>query len=146
MTDIPNIENRKEYYRECKCGRDHENKFIRGMFNYCKDGQAAFCAALLEHNNERHVWLTFITGEWPNTGEDDCAVTCHIYANDEGRVFTIKNGEESPFISDDVFDCYQVTREQVLAVDGAKQWFIDTYLGLFKVDEEIGDYLVAGNA
>ena len=46
-----------------------------------------------------------------------------------------------PFISEDIFDCYKVTREQVLAVEGAKEWFIETYLELFKTDDEIGNYL-----
>ena len=139
------IERRKEYYRLCKCGRDHENKFIRGVFKYAEDSETIFCAALLEHHNERHVWLSFITGEWPNTEEEDCAVTCHIYTNDKGQVFLVQNGEDSPFLSTDVLDCYQVTRDQVLAVDGAKEWFIDTYLSLFKTDTEIGNYLVAVN-
>jgi hypothetical protein len=146
MANMSMIENRKEYYRKCKCGRDHENKFIRGMFKYSDEDETAFCLAMLEHQNERHIWLSFITGEWPNTNQEDCAVTCHIYTNEKGRVFTIQNGEDSPFSNDDIFDCYQVTREQVLAVNGAKEWFIDTYLSLFKTDEEIGNYLVAENA
>ena len=141
MNFIPNIENRKEYYRLCECGRDHENKFIRGFFNYSEDNTAGFCAALIEHQNVKHVWLSFITGEWPNVGYEDCAVTSDIYLSKSGRVFSIKDGTPSPFIADDIFDCYQVTRDQVLVVEGAKEWFIETYLELFNTDDEIGSYL-----
>ena len=28
----------------------------------------------------------------------------------------------------------------------AKEWFLDTYLSLFKIDDEIGNYLAAENA
>tara|TARA_Y100000034_G_scaffold130534_1_gene189227 strand:+ start:26 stop:457 length:432 start_codon:yes stop_codon:yes gene_type:complete len=143
MSFEPNIESRKEYFRDCKCGREHENKFIRGMFNYSEEGQTIFCAALLEHSDEKHIWLSFLTGEWPNTGQEDCAVTCHIFLSEKGRHFSIANGEDSPFEADDVFECYQVTREQVLAVDGAKDWFIETYLALFEHESEIGNYLGA---
>ena len=141
MTFVPNIENRKEYYRICKCGRDHENKYIRGLFNYSEDDTTGFCAALIEHQNDRHVWVSFITGEWPNVGHEDCAVTSNIYLSEKGRHFSIQDGDPSPFIYEDIFDCYKVTREQVLAVEGAKEWFIETYLELFKTDDEIGNYL-----
>ena len=143
MSFEPNIENRKEYFRNCKCGREHENKFIRGMFNYSEEGQTIFCAALFEHSSEKHIWLTFLTGEWPDTGQEDCAVTCHIYLSEKGRHFSIVSGEDSPFEADDIFECYQVTRDQVLAVEGAKDWFIETYLSLFKYENEIGTYLSA---
>lgn len=146
MSISPYIEKRKAYSRNCNCGRDHENKFIRGMFHYSETGETIFCVALLEHQNEKHIWLSFITGEWPGTGRDDCAVTARIYINDGQQIFAIANGDSSPFDSDDVFGCYQVTREQVLAVDGAKDWFINTYLQLFEVDSEIGSYLERTNA
>jgi hypothetical protein len=140
MSFTPYIQKRKEFYRMCKCGRKHENKYIYGVLNYAEDSETIFCVALLEHKNDRHIWLTFITGEWPETNHEDCAVTAHIHANDEGKVFTIKDGQDSPFLSKDIFECYQVTREQVISVSGAKEWFIGTYLSLFKTDNEINDF------
>ena len=137
----PVIEKRKHYFRDCKCGRSHTNKFIRGSFKYSEKGEAIFCAALLEHSDERHVWVSFITGKWPETNHNDCAVTCQVFAKDGERVFRIEDGQDSPFELSDIFDCYQVSREQVIAVDGAKDWFISTYLSLFETDEEIGLYL-----
>ena len=146
MNFEPYIENRKEYFRKCKCGRDHENKFIRGMFHYAKDSYTGFCAALLEHQEEKHIWLSFITGEWPNANEEDCVVTCHISLSEKGWHFSIADGESSPFETVDIFECYQVSRNQVLAVNGAKEWFINTYLSLFEADPEIGNYLKVENA
>ena len=112
------------------------------MFHYSEeDHETIFCAALLEHQNDKHLWLSFITGGWPNIDQEDCAVTAHIYKTEKGRHFSISDGEKSPFISEDVFGSYQVSREEVLIVEGAKEWFVDTYLKLFQTDNEIGSYL-----
>ena len=124
----------------CKCGRNHENKFIRGYLNYSEGREVVFCCTLLEHQNNRHIWLSLITGEWPGTGKEDCAVTAHIFMRDEERHFLISDGEAGPFEPDDIFDAYQVKREEVLAVNGAKEWFIETYLKLFSLEKEMDGY------
>jgi hypothetical protein len=141
MTVVPRIESRSERSRPCNCGRDHPVTIIRGMFHYAGDHHAGFCAGLLEHRGSRHVWLSFITGEWPGTDHPDCYVTCDIWANEEGRIMRIEDGTASPFEPGEVFDAYPVTREQVLAVEGAPEWFIDTYLKLFDADSAIGGFL-----
>tara|TARA_B100000700_G_scaffold168934_1_gene186570 strand:- start:2150 stop:2584 length:435 start_codon:yes stop_codon:yes gene_type:complete len=139
---MDSIEKRSEYREISDKTQGLHNKFIRGMFNYGDGYQVAYCACLHDHNNLKTVWISFITGEWPHTGQTDCAVTCAVYrTEDNDQAFIIKDGEESPFTNDDIFGAYRVTREQVLAVDGAKQWFIDTYLALFETDKMIGSYL-----
>ncbi len=141
MCFVPYIESRKERFRACNCGEDHDIRIIRGIYHYAEDKHTIFCVGLLEHKGERHIWVSFITGEWPDTNEQDCYITSHIWSTSEGRIMKIENSESSPFESSDVFDCYPVTRDQILAVDGAKGWFIDTYLSLFKCDDEIGGYI-----
>jgi len=143
MSFEPSIENRKESYRPCDCGRDHDMKIIRGIFNYAESSNVIFCVGLIEHQDDRHVWVSFITGEWPGTGQQDCFVTSHIWLTPENRIMKIKDSSSSPFNNDETFDCYPVTREQVFAQDGAKDWFIATYLSLFEHDNEIGEYLNA---
>ncbi len=135
------IKNRKESFRQCNCGEDHLIRIIQGMFHYAEDNNVAFCVALIDHQNEKHVWVSFITGEWPNTNHKDCYVSSHIWSNEEDRIMKIKDSSSSPFKSEDVFDCFPVSREQVLAVDGAKEWFITTYLDLFAIDKEIGGFI-----
>jgi hypothetical protein len=141
MKIVPRIEKRNEFSRPCNCGRDHKITIIRGMFYYAEDHHVAFCAGLLEHSGDKHVWLSFITGEWPETYHPDCYVTSDIWATDGGRIMRIEDSTSSPFESSEVFDCYPVTREQVLEVEGAKEWFINTYLKLFDTDDAIGVFL-----
>ena len=137
----PYIENKKESFRKCNCGKDHDIKIIHGRFHYSEENHVGIVVALIEHEEDRHVWVSFITGEWPRTNHDDCYVTAHIWANPEGRVMEIKDSSSSPFFENEVYECYPVTREQVLAQEGAKEWFINTYLLLFEIDEEIGGYI-----
>jgi len=139
----PYIENRNVTNRICNCGDDHEIKIIRGMLHYSEDGFAGFCAGLLEDKDSKHVWLSLITGEWPGTGQSDCYITADIWTNSEGRTMKIEDSRNSPFEPSEVFDSFPVSREQVIAVEGAKEWFIDTYLKLFEVDKEIGGYLTS---
>lgn len=141
MSFQPYIESRKELLRKCNCGEDHEIKIILGIFHYGEVNNVVFSVALIEHSKERHVWVSFITGEWPETNHDDCYVTSHIWANSEGRVMEIEDSSSSPFEEKDVFESFPVTREQVLAQEGAKEWFIKTYLSLFEIDKEIGRYI-----
>ena len=137
----PYIETRKESFRKCNCGEDHKIKIIHGMLHYSEENHVAFAVALIEHKKERHLWVSFITGEWPGTNHEDCYVTSHVWANPEGRVMEIKDSTSSPFEEKDVFESYPVTREQVLTQEGAKEWFINTYLLLFEIDNEIGGYI-----
>jgi hypothetical protein len=146
MSFVPYIEKRKELFRPCNCGRDHDLKIIRGVFHYSDTNHTVFCVGLIEHHRDQHVWVSFITGEWPNTQEADCYVTSHIWSSAEGRIMKIEDSSSSPFEAEDVFECYPVTREQVLAVAGAKEWFIKTYLALFECDSEIGKYISNENA
>lgn len=137
------IESRHEAYRPCNCGRDHDMKIIQGMFFYAENSSTAFCVGLIEHQNDKHVWISFVTGEWPGTDQSDCYVTAHLWLTPDDRIMKIEDSANSPFDNDEVFGCYPVTREQVMAVNGAKDWFINTYLQLFEVDSEIGSYLNA---
>ncbi len=111
------------------------------MFHYTDDNHVAFCAGLLEHSGDKHVWLSFITGEWPETNHPSCYVTSDIWVTDDGRVMRIEDSISSPFEASEVFESYPVTREQVLAVKGAQEWFIKTYLKLFDADGVIGGFL-----
>ncbi|MCP4628953.1 MAG: hypothetical protein GY850_36415 [bacterium] len=137
----PYIENRSELFRKCNCGEDHDIKIIQGLFYYSEQDYVAFSVALIEHSNEKHIWVSFITGEWPDTNEPDCYVTAHIWSDKENRIMQITDSVKSPFGVKEIFECYPVTREQVIAVDGAKDWFINTYLQLFQVDHEIGNFI-----
>ncbi|MCC2616337.1 MULTISPECIES: hypothetical protein [Alteromonadales] len=118
-------------------------KIIRGVFNYADGSNTIFCVGLIEHQDDRHVWVSFITGEWPGTNEEDCFVTSHVWLTPDNRIMRIEDSSSSPFDAEEVFDCFPVTREQVLAQDGAKDWFINTYLALFECDKEIGGYIDA---
>ena len=111
------------------------------MFHYSSSDHTAYCVALIDHADEKHIWVSFITGEWPNTGNPDCYVTYHVWSNSDGIIMEIKDSAESPFEKGEVFDSYPVTRDQVLAVDGAKEWVINTYLQLFENDSEVGTFI-----
>ena len=41
MSFIPYVENRKELFRACNCGEQHDIKIIRGMFHYAEDNHTA---------------------------------------------------------------------------------------------------------
>ena len=141
MSFAPYIENRKEHNRPCNCGRDHDMKIVRGIFNYAEGSNTIFCVGLIEHQNDRHVWISFITGEWPGTNKADCFVTSHVWLTPENRIMKIVDSSSSPFEKEEVFNCYPVTRDQVLAQRGAKEWFIKTYQALFECDSEISNYI-----
>lgn len=143
MTFKPYIESRKETFRPCNCGREHDMKIIRGIFHYAGESSTAFCVGLIEHYEEKHVWVSFMTGEWPGTDQSDCYVTAHVWLTPDNRIMRVEDSSISPFENKEVFDSYPVSREQVMAVDGAKDWIINTYLQLFDIDEEIGGYLNA---
>jgi len=137
----PKIESVSSYSRQCHCGKDHEVEIIRGTLHYDVANETIFCAGLLEHKNEKHIWLSFITGEWPNTYQPDCCVTAPIWLSNGEQLMKIESGSSSPFNSEDIFECFPVTRDQVLAVNGAKDWIVKVYLLLFELENRIGAYL-----
>ena len=141
MNFIPYLEKVSKKSRPCTCGENHDLIIIQGALHYAEAAETIFVAGLAEHNGEKHIWLSFITGEWPNTNQADCYVTCHVWKNFDQQIMQIENATEAPFLPAEVFNCYPVSREQVFSVEGAKEWYIKVYLLLFELNQEIGTYI-----
>ncbi len=138
------IEDRDVFYRDCDCGENHEVKFITGVL--CKEngGETDFSVALINHQDSKHIWLSFILQSCKGICESLCSFTSHIYIAEDGVAYSIQNASKSPFQPEDIFEAYDVSRDEVLKEDGLKESLIDEYQLLFKTDKEIGLFLVCG--
>jgi len=142
MEFTPYLENRRESSRLCQCGCQHALKLIQGVFHYAEGAHSVFSVALIEHHGQRHLWVSLITGEWPGTGAENCYVSAHVWLDGENRHMRIEDSSDAPFMASEVFEAYPATRDQVMAVEGAKDWFVYTYQALLSADPEMGGYVL----
>jgi hypothetical protein len=111
---------------QCHCGCGQEFPVFFGRLRYSDDYELVFVAAHLVHGNSGpHVWFTLGSGPWFDDDNRNCWVTMHIYVDDDDNVVTrIEDPEESPFWPSRNQEYRYLSREEVLALDGAKDWAI----------------------
>ncbi|UJF20747.1 hypothetical protein [Shewanella sp. OMA3-2] len=109
------IESRSSRVRKCKCTSDHDAEIINGMLYYGDDSFVGYTACLVEHDESRHVWIGFITGQWEGVDSEDCCVLVHLYIVGDNIQMDIGRGDLDPFDPDEIFDSYILARDQVLA-------------------------------
>lgn len=139
---MPEVIEREEFFEKCDCGEDHENKFIEGLLLVDDNNKFEFTAALLNHDEDKHVWMCIFLNGCKEITDSACYVTAHIFMNDSGVCFSIQDGDRSPFSKLYEDDIYRVSREEAISVDGLKDAFVFWYQSLFKADTEIGSYLL----
>ena len=110
----------------CPCGTGHEFQVFWGSLRYSPDYEVKFVAAHLEHSDSGpHVWFLLGSGPWVQGDDRNCWVTMHLYLDDQENVITrIEDPEESPLWSSRNLEYRYLTREEVLAQNGAKEWAI----------------------
>ena len=96
-----------------------------GTLRYSGDYEVVFVAAHLVHGDSGpHVWFMLGSGPWFEDARN-CWVTMHLYIDDDDNVVTrIEDPEESPLWPSRNREFRYLSREEVLAKDGAKEWAI----------------------
>ena len=140
------IESRSTKTRKCNCGLGHTTEIITGIYHYTDKNYVGYIASLTEHDGEMHLWLGFIIGEWEGVKNPSCCILIHLYIVEDNLHMDIGKGDYSPFSNDEMFDSQVITRDQVLAQPGAKEWLIETYKSLLGADIKLWEYLTNENA
>ena len=112
--------------RQCLCGCGQVFPVFWGNLRYNTDYEVKFVAAHLVHRDSGpHVWFLLGSGPWFQGDDRNCWVTMHLYVDDDGNVVTrIEDPEESPLWPSRNQAYRYLSREEVLAQDGAKEWAI----------------------
>ena len=140
------IESRSTKTRKCKCGLGHNTEIIYGIFHYAEENYVGYTASLTEHDGEKHLWVGFITGAWEGVENPSCCILIHLYIVEDNLQMDIGHGDYMPFTNEEIFDSEVITRDQVLAQPGAKEWLIETYQSLLSADIKLWEYLTNENA
>lgn len=138
---MPSITEREEFWFPCDCGEEHSNKFIEGLFETENDNSREFTVALLNHNEEKHIWLAVFMNGCQGITESPCFLSAHIYLNEGTLCFSIQDAEKSPFTNVYEDNLYRISREEILAAEGLKDAIATFYQDISKVDMEIGLFL-----
>ena len=128
--------------RLCPCGCGQQFPVFTGNLDYGSDKFVVFQAAHLSHKDSGpHVWLQFRNGPWSESDTRDSWTTLHLWMED-GRVLTsIRDPDESPFWHTRSTKFRYLTREEVLAKGGAKEWAIARRLEFVKQHQATSDFL-----
>ena len=128
--------------KQCPCGCGKEVPQIEGTV---RDGDsfADFAAYLMSEDGMSNLWLMFHTGPWPGC-ERDCAIFVHSQTRPEGLHAYILNAEASPFGPEEIDNLHLMTREQVLAQEGGKEWLFTAHDEVVCGIHEISVFLEPG--
>lgn len=106
------IQEREEFFVKCDCSEDHENKFVEGVFENEDKDQVEFSVALINHDEDRHIWLAIFLGGCKEITNSHCYLTAHIYIKDSNVCFSIQDADRSPFKLAYENDIYIVSAEK----------------------------------
>ncbi len=95
------------------------------------------------HDEDRHIWLAIFLDGCKDVTNSHCYLTAHIYIKDSNVCFSIQDAERSPFKLAYENEIYCISREEALSVDGLKDALFYWYKSIFKMDKEIGLFLLA---
>jgi len=110
----------------CPCGCDQEVLLYKGELRYGTDSFVNFAVSHMEHcSSGPHVWLVLGTGSWFANDDRNCWVTLHLHSDGKDIATRISDPEDSPFWRWRTDDDRYLTRQEVLAQDGGKEWAIN---------------------
>lgn len=126
----------------CPCGCEQKVPVFVGELRYLGENFVNFAVTHMEHcSSGPHVWLALGTGPWFADDERNCWVTLHLYTDDENVVTRISDPEDSPFWRWRRDADRYLTRDEVLAQAGGKEWAIDRRLDFEEHHRATGDFL-----
>lgn len=108
----------------CPCGCAKEFPRHTGILHYAEGAHAVYRASLmLEIEADPHLWVLFGTGPWFANDLRGCWLALHSWQSSDGTLSTrIENPENSPFRKDDAFGERLLTKDEVIAQQGAADW------------------------
>jgi hypothetical protein len=131
------VEARKEV--SCPCGCERKVPLITGVIE--TEGACPFFRAyLMNDGSGANMWLMLHTGPWEGF-QKDCAVIIHSVVEDEGITSNLKSQSASPWKEVSIEELHFLSRKEVLAQDGAKDWVFETYEYFSKGVEEVDSFL-----
>ena len=127
----------------CPCGCGQSIKFLSGILNYEISRRAVFRTCLLQcKENGPHVWSQLGTGPWIENDARDCWVTLHTWVHDENLITRVEDPENSPFPNTYENDERLLTRQEVLAQAGGKEWAFATHDILTAEHDAISSFIL----
>jgi hypothetical protein len=131
----------------CTCGCGNVFPLYSGLLSYGSGNEVAFRAAHLSHQDSGpHLWLLLGSGPWFQDDARGCWLTLHSWIASEGVVAKVEEPVRSPFTARHAFEERRLSREEVLAQDGALEWAIERREELLQLHPEssrflLGEYL-----
>jgi hypothetical protein len=131
----------------CPCGCGNTFPVYSGRVRYGADLSASFSVAHILHCPDgATAWLHLRSGSWFDDDDRNCWVTMQLFADSENVVTTIRDPESSPlWPSRDHSERY-LSRAEVLAQNGGKEWAINCRLGIEEHHAPTQQFLRGGGA
>lgn len=129
--------------RICPCGCNQEVPVYVGKLRYGSDNFTEFAVTHMEHcSSGPHVWLVLGTGPWFADDDRNCWLTLHLHSDGENIATRISDPEDSPFWRWNTDDDRYLTRNEVFAQNGGKEWAIDRRLDFERHHRATSEFLI----
>jgi len=130
MNATPSTEVVRIEQRTCDCGCAQPYPSHVGLLRYGAS-ETVFEAALMHGEAKQpHLWVLLGTGPWFDDDSRDCWLTVHAWLDDGNILTSIADPSGSPFTDEDACGGRWLSREDVLAQEGALEWAIARRLQL----------------
>jgi hypothetical protein len=124
--------------RPCGCGAR-----VSSISGSVENGSTpVFRALLMSQCATPHLWVMLVTGPWEGRTKD-CAVVIRSLRDENGIHSSLESVESSPW-RNDALDLHPLSRDEVLAVPGAREWVFETWDILTTGQHEIAEFLYTG--
>ena len=142
MVICPMFTLQKEDKWACPCGCGRLFPRHTGMIHYSESGEAVYRAHLLEEvKGEPHLWLLLGTGSWLEGESSGSWITVHSWTGDGQITARVEDPEKSPFTTKDAFEERLLTRDEVFAQPGGKEWVFHCHDLIVENHPEVARFL-----
>jgi hypothetical protein len=135
--------NLKSTEHACPCGCGSNIDIVEGRYEYQESCNVVFRSALFPcKSGEQHVWTQLGSGPWNEGDSRDCWITLHTWADSENLSTNLAEHSDSPFIV--LFETKErtLTREEVFAQPGGKEWAFEVNDALNTKHQAISGFLL----
>lgn len=141
----PLFTNQKADQWQCPCGCERSFPRHTGMLHYSESGEAVYRAHLLEEaKGEPHLWLLLGTGSWLEDEPLGSWIAVHSWIGNGQITARVEDPEKSPFTSGDVFEERLLTRDEVFAQPGGREWVFLCHDLIVENHPEVSRFLELG--
>jgi len=124
---------------DCPCGCERKVSKLSGQIKM-DNSVPYYSAFLMNDGNGPNLWVMLHTGSW-EPYKEDCAIIIQSIKEKEGLRSYLSDQNESPWKNQDIEGLHFLSRDEVLAQKGGKEWVFEIHDYFVENQNEVAKFV-----